>query len=310
MPDWPELPFSEWRDTYATLHLWTQIVGKFRLVQSPWINHSWHATFYLTARGLTTSPIPYRSTQFEMQFDFVAHTLLIQTAEGITETIELRSRSVADFYGELLSKLRKLRMEIEIHPTPNEMEVAIPFPEDEQHATYDPVFANRFWRILLNADRVFKEFRSRFIGKCSPVHFFWGSFDLAVTRFSGRKAPEHPGQVPHLPDWVAKEAYSHEVSSCGFWPGSVQVPYPAFYAYAYPEPEGFKERKILPDEAFYHPELREFLLPYDVVRTSNTPETTLLNFMQTSYEAGADLGKWDRPSLEWRAAMLPLWKHR
>ncbi|MGH9856413.1 MAG: DUF5996 family protein, partial [Acidobacteriota bacterium] len=219
MTPWPELPFAEWKDTYATLHLWTQIVGKFRLVQSPWINHSWHATFYVTSRGLTTSAIPYRSIQFDMQFDFVAHRLLIQTPDDAIESVELRSRTVADFYRDVLAKLQKLGIEIQIHPIPNEMEVAIPFPEDEKHATYDPEFANRFWRIVLSADRVFKEFRSRFIGKCSPVHFFWGSFDLAVTRFSGRKAPEHPGNVPHLPDWVAKEAYSHEVSSCGFWPG-------------------------------------------------------------------------------------------
>jgi hypothetical protein len=295
---WPELPFTEWKDTYATLHLWTQIVGKFRLVQSPWINHSWHATFYLTSRGLTTSLIPYKSSQFEMQFDFVAHKLLIQTPDNGMESVELRSRTVADFYGDLMARLRKLAIEIKIHPIPNEMEVAIPFHEDEKHATYDPEFANRFWRLLLSADRVFKEFRSRFIGKCSPVHFFWGSFDLAVTRFSGRKAPEHPGKVPHLPDWVAKEAYSHEVSSCGFWPGSEQVPFPAFYAYAYPEPPGFKQATIFPAEGSYHPVLREFLLPYDAVRTSNTPEKLLLDFLQSTYDAAADLAKWDRTALE------------
>jgi hypothetical protein len=300
MMAWPELPFAEWKDTCATLHLWTQIVGKHRLVQSPWLNHSWHATFYVTARGLTSSPIPYQDHQFEMQFDFVEHKLWIHTPDRVVESVALRSRSVADFYRDLRAKLQKLGIEIKIHPIPNEMEVAIPFHEDEKHASYDPEFANRFWRIVLSADRVFKEFRSRFVGKCSPVHFFWGSFDLAVTRFSGRKAPEHPGNVPHLPDWVAKEAYSHEVSSCGFWPGSEQLPYPAFYAYAYPEPPGFKETKILPAEASYHPVLREFLLPYDAVRTSSEPEKILLDFMQSTYEAAADLAKWDRAAFEKR----------
>jgi hypothetical protein len=300
MTAWPELPYQDWKDTYATLHLWTQIVGKYRLVQSPWLNHSWHATFYVTSRGLTTSAIPYGSAQFDMQFDFVSHRLWIHTPDKDGESVELRSRSVANFYAELQAKLQKLGIAIQIHPIPNEMEVAIPFDKDEQHATYDPEYANRFWRIVLSADRVFKEFRSRFIGKCSPVHFFWGSFDLAVTRFSGRKAPEHPGNVPHLPDWVAKEAYSHEVSSCGFWPGSEQAPDPAFYAYAYPEPPGFKEVNVLPAEATYHPVLREFLLPYDAVRKSSTPEKTLLDFMQSTYEAAADLAKWDRAALEKR----------
>jgi hypothetical protein len=298
--DWPELLFSQWKDTCATLHLWTQIVGKFRLVQSPWINHSWHATFYVTTRGFTTSPIPYRSNPFEIHFDFIAHNVVIQCADGRTERLELRSRSVADFYGELIAKLKSLGIEITIHPIPNEMEVAIPFHEDHEHATYDAVSANRFWHAVLHADRVFKLFRSRFLGKCSPVHFFWGSFDLAVTRFSGRKAPEHPGNVPHLPDWVAKEAYSHEVSSCGFWPGSEQVPFAAFYAYAYPEPSGFKESKVLPAEASYHPVLREFLLPYDAVRTSTQPDKMLLDFMQSTYEAAADLANWDRMALEKR----------
>jgi len=233
-----------------------------------------------------------------MDFDFLIHKLLIQSANGSTETVELRPRSVADFYSEVLAKLQNLGIEVRIHTTPNEVAVAIPFEQDDQHCSYDVEFANRWWRILLNVDRIFKEFRSRFVGKCSPVHLFWGSFDLAVTRFSGRPAPEHPGNVPHLPDWVAKEAYSHEVSSCGFWPGSEQVPLPLFYSYAYPEPPGFKETKVLPDEASYNNDAREFILPYEAVRNSNSPDEILLKFLQTTYDAAADTGKWDKALLE------------
>ena len=233
-----------------------------------------------------------------MDFDFLIHKLVIQSSNGFTEIVELRPRSVADFYKEILDKLHKLGIEAGIHTTPNEVEVAIPFEKDEQHRSYDAEFANRWWRILLNVDRIFKEFRSRFIGKCSPVHLFWGSFDLAVTRFSGRRAPEHPGNVPHLPDWVAKEAYSHEVSSCGFWPGSKKVPLPLFYSYAYPEPPGFKATKVLPIEASYNDDAREFILSYDVVRNSTNPDEVLLTFLQTTYDAAADTGKWDRGSLE------------
>jgi hypothetical protein len=295
---WPDLPFHFWKDTYLTLHLWTQIVGKIRLVQTPWVNHSWHATLYVTSRGLTTSPIPHGSRTFQMDFDFIDHRLLIQTGEGEVEALRLGPRSVADFYRELLARLAELDLLVKIHEAPNEMAEAIPFARDDGHASYDPDAVHRLWRILAQADRVFKKFRARFIGKCSPVHFFWGGFDLAVTRFSGRRAPEHPGGIPHLPDWVTREAYSHEVSSCGFWPGSEQVPHPAFYSYAYPEPQGFSAAPVRPSGAGYHRGLREFLLPYEEVRRSPSPDGCLLDFLQTSYEAAADLGAWNRRELE------------
>jgi hypothetical protein len=295
---WPSLPFSEWKDTYATLHLWTQIVGKIRLAQTPPINHSWHTTLYVTARGLTTSPIPAGNRAFQIDFDFIDHKLLIQSSDGGVETMALAPRSVADFYRELFDRLAELDLRVKIHTTPNELADPIPFPEDEEHAAYDADYVHRFWRALIQADRVLKQFRGGFVGKCSPVHFFWGSFDLAVTRFSGRPAPEHPGGVPHLPDRVTREAYSHEVSSCGFWPGSEQLPEPVFYAYAYPEPEGFRTARVRPGEAAYHPALREFLLPYDAVRQSASPDAALLAFLQSSYEAAADFGGWDRPALE------------
>lgn len=295
---WPSLPFQEWKDTYATLHMWTQIVGKIRLVQTPWINHSWHTTLYLTSRGLTTSPIPYGNRIFEIYFDFIDHKLLIQTNDGGTKTISLVPRSVADFYNELFAKLAELKLQVKIHTTPNEVATPIPFEEDFEHASYDAEYANRFWRALVQADRVFKRFRARFIGKCSPVHFFWGSFDLAVTRFSGRRAPEHPGGIPHLPDWVTREAYSHEVSSCGFWPGSEQIPEPVFYSYAYPEPEGYSSAMVQPGGAGYNSELREFIFPYDEVRQSASPDEALLEFLQSSYEAAADFGGWNRSELE------------
>lgn len=296
--EWPALPYEDWKQTCQTLHLWTQIAGKYRLTQSPWLNHSWHATFYVTSRGLTSSVIPYRSNHFQLDFDFVDHKLLLQTAEGAGETVELKSRSVASFYKEVATRLKTLGIEIRIHGKPNEVEPAIPFLRDEQHASYDPVFVHRFWKILLNVDRVFKQFRAQFIGKCSPVHFFWGSFDLAVTRFSGRTAPEHPGNVPNLPDWVAREAYSHEVCSAGFWPGSEQVPFPLFYSYIYPEPSGYKEAQVEPSDGYYHPDLREFVLPYEAVRTSDDPERTLLEFLRSTYNAAADSARWDRGSLE------------
>ncbi len=267
---WPSLPLDEWKETYATLHMWTQVVGKIRFAQTPWVNHSWHVTLYVTSRGLTTSPIPYGEKTFEIDFDFIDHRLVIETSAGDVRHIELRPRTVADFYGEVMSTLRDLGLDIRIHTLPNEVADPVPFEKDLQHAFYDPDYANRFWRILVQTDRVFKEFRARFIGKCSPVHFFWGSFDMAVTRFSGRTAPPHPGGVPHLPDVVAREAYSHEVSSCGFWPGGGPVPYPVFYSYAYPAPEGFKDAAVKPPAAFYSADLGEFLLPYDEVRTVQT----------------------------------------
>ncbi len=295
---WPALVYDEWQDTQATLHLWTQIVGKIRLVQTPWVNHSWHVPLYLTARGLTTSPIPYGSRTFDIEFDFLDHQLRIRTTEGTTESLRLAPRAVADFYQELFARLKTLGLDIAIRTTPNEIPDATPFDRDWTHAAYDAEQAGRFWRALVQADRVLKAFRSRFVGKSSPVHFFWGSFDLAVTRFSGRGAPPHRGGVPNLPDWVAREAYSHEVSSCGFWPGGEAMPYPVFYAYAYPEPEGFKSASLRPAGARYDAGLGEFVLPYDDVRQAASPDAMLLDFLQSSYEAAADLGAWDRPALE------------
>ncbi len=295
---WPDLPFEEWKDTCGTLHMWTQIVGKIRRTQAPWINHSWHVPLYLTARGMTTSPIPYGARTFQIDFDFIEHRLLIETGDGMNKTIALAPRSVADFYRELFSHLSELGIGIKIHTTPNEVADAIPFEQDNVHASYDAEYANRFWRCLLQVERVFRQFRSGFIGKCSPIHFFWGSFDLAVTRFSGRLAPTHPGGIPNCPDWVVREAYSHEVSSCGFWAGSELMPYPVFYAYAYPEPPGFDTARVRPEKAGYNAEFREFILPYDEVRQASSPDAALLAFLQDSYEAAADLGKWDRPMLE------------
>jgi hypothetical protein len=295
---WPNLPLEEWQDTYATLHRWTQIVGKVRLSQTPWVNHSWHVPLYVTSRGLTTSPIPHGDRTFDITFDFFHHRLLIQTSDGDEGALPLNPQSVAAFHAELLRKLGALGFGVSIHDSPNELEDATPFAEDRSHASYDPAYATRFWRVLVQADRVFQKFRARFIGKCSPVHFFWGSFDLAVTRFSGRPAPLHPGGVPHLPDWVAREAYSHEVSSCGFWPGGGPHPFPLFYSYAYPEPKGFASAAVKPEGAFYSGDLHEWILPYSVVREAASPDDTLLAFLETTYEAGANLGGWDRAALE------------
>ncbi|HJR60372.1 MAG TPA: DUF5996 family protein [Vicinamibacterales bacterium] len=295
---WPSLPLDQWRETCATLHMWTQIVGKIRLVQTPWINHSWHATLYLVARGLTTSPVAHGTRIFQIDFDFIDHQLRIQTTDGSTGGFALEPQSVATFYARLMEEMRRLHLDVKIWGTPNEVVDAIPFDQDDVHRAYDREYVSRFWRILVQADRIFKVFRSRYIGKCSPVHFFWGAPDLAVTRFSGRRAPEHPGGVPNLPDRVTREAYSHEVSSCGFWAGGGPIPYPAFYSYAYPEPAGFADAAIKPAEAFYSTDLREFVLPYDVVRQSASPDDTLLAFLQTTYEAAADLAKWDRALLE------------
>jgi len=295
---WPSLPLEAWEDTFATLHRWTQIVGKIRLVQTPWINHSWHVPLYVTARGLTTSPIPYGARTFEITFDFQSHRLIVQTGDGAVETLPLRPQSVADFHDQVLRTLDGLGLAVTIHGSPNEVEDATPFAEDRVHDSYDPEYATRFWRVIVQASRVFQEFRSPFLGKCSPVHFFWGSFDLAVTRFSGRSAPPHPGGIPNMPDWIAREAYSHEVSSCGFWPGGGPHPYPLFYSYAYPEPEGFTSAAVEPEGAFYSDGLREWVLPYDAVRSAASPDQALLTFLQTTYEAAADLGRWDRSALE------------
>ncbi len=295
---WPSLPLEAWADTSATLHLWTQIAGKVRLAQSPWINHSWHITLYVTARGLTTSPIPHGVRTFEIDFDFVAHELVVRSSDGDTGGFALEPQSVATFYQRLMAVLDRLGLHVDIRRLPNEVADPIPFDQDEIHRAYDPEYANRFWRVLVQTDRVFKEFRARFIGKCSPVHYFWGAPDLAVTRFSGRRAPEHPGGVPNLPDWVTREAYSHEVSSCGFWSGGGPVPYPVFYAYAYPEPAGFSAASIAPSAAFYSDDLHEFILPYDAVREAASPDSTLLEFLQSTYEAAANLANWDREALE------------
>jgi hypothetical protein len=290
---WPSLPLEEWKDTYATLHMWTQIVGKIRLVQSPPINHWWQVPLYVSACGLTTTPIPHGTRSFELEFDFINHHLLVSTSDGIRETIALRPRSVADFYRELMTLLGSMKLEVKINAGPDEVADPIPFAEDDTHASYDPEYANRFWRILLQSDRVFKEFRSRFVGKCSPVHFFWGSFDLAVTRFSGRRAPERPEA-----DSITREAYSHEVISHGFWPGSGNVTAPAFYSYTAPEPQGLPEAPIRPASAYYNRETSGFVLLYDDVRLSASPDDTLLEFLQSTYEAGANAAKWDRSSLE------------
>src|SRR5213592_1674209 len=289
---WPSLPFAEWKDTASTLHMWTQIVGKIRLTRTPWINHSWHVTLYLTARGLTTSPIPHPAGIFEIRFDFIDHELRILKSDGAMRVIELRPKSVAAFYREVMAGLSELKIDTKINTTPNEVEPAIPFEHDDKHRSNDLEYANRFWHVLAQSDRMFKEFRSRFCGKCSPVHFFWGSFDLAVTRFSGRPAPAHPGGVPHLPDEITREAYSQEVSSLGFWPGNASAPMPIFYSYAYPEPPGFADAKIQPESASYHKKLREFILPYDALRTAESPDEVLLNFAQSTYDAASVLGKW------------------
>jgi Family of unknown function (DUF5996) len=295
---WPSLPFAEWKETAETLHMWTQIIGKIRLTQTPWINHSWHVTLYLTSRGLTTSPIPHGLSTFEIVFDFIDHQLRIEKSDGAGRTIELKPRSVAAFYRTVMEALGDLDLSVSINTMPNEIENPIAFDRDEEHRSYDYQYANRFWRVLVQADRVFKEFRSRFCGKCSPVHFFWGSFDLAVTRFSGRPAPPHPGGVPHLPDAIAREAYSQEVSSLGFWPGNASAPTPIFYSYAYPEPPGFADAKIQPEAASYHKQMREFILPYDTVRIAESPNEVLLDFAQSAYDAVSKLGKWDRTALE------------
>lgn len=293
---WPSLALDSWQDTYSTLHMWTQIVGKIRLVQTPWINHSWHVPLYLTARGLTTSTIPYDSRIFQIDFDFIDHQLQIATSEGQMQTIQLQPRSVANFYQAVMDALASLDLAIAINTLPNEVTEAIPFERDETHNAYDADYANRFWRVLLQSERIFREFRSFFRGKVSPVHFFWGSFDLAVTRFSGRSAPQHPGGVPNLPDAVAIEAYSQEVSSAGFWPGA-GLGYPAFYSYAYPTPDEFKQASVQPEAAFFHEELGEFILPYDRVREAKDPEQVLLSFLQSTYEAEANLANWDRDAL-------------
>jgi hypothetical protein len=290
---WPELHLDDWKDTCSTLHMWTQIVGKVRLALSPHVNQWWEVPLYVSARGLTTSPIPYRDGIFELEFDFLRHVLTLQTSGGPLKKLRLRPKPVAEFYRELMGSMKSLGIEVRIWTMPQEVPNPIPFEKDFEHASYDREQAARFWKILLAVDSVFTEFRGRFIGKDSPVHFFWGSFDLAVTRFSGRRAPQRAGA-----DAVAREAYSHEVISAGFWPGSGDIKDAAFYAYAVPEPKGFAESSIKPGRAFYHAQMHEFFLMYDDVRNSASPRDTLLKFLQSTYAAAANLGKWDRAALE------------
>lgn len=296
---WPDLPYSAWQDTRDTLHLWTQIVGKVRLAQTPWANHSWHVVLYVTTYGLTTSPIAHRGCTFQIDFDFIDHVLWVRTSNGDARQFPLAPMPVADFRSQLFAAMEELGLDIQINTVPSEIADGIPFDQDRTHASYDRDYAHRFWRVLLSTHEVLTHFRTGFIGKVSPVHFFWGSFDLAVTRFSGRRAPRHPGGVPHLPDSVAREAYSHELSSAGFWPGSVgPVSYAAHYSYAYPAPEGFAAAAIRPTQAFFSKDLGEFILPYEAVRKQPDPERALMEFLQSTYDAAANLGKWDRTSLE------------
>ncbi len=296
---WPELPHAAAKDTRDTLHLWTQVVGKIRLALTPWLNHSWHVTLYVTARGLTTSPIPYERAAFQIDFDFIDHVLRVRTSSGRSSEVMLSPMPVAEFYAALMGALGELGIGVHISTMPCEIADAIPFDQDRAHIAYDREYANRLWRVLASAQQVMAHFRTGFLGKASPVHVFWGSFDLAVTRFSGRRAPRHPGGVPHLPDAVAREAYSHEVSSAGFWPGGGgPVEYPAFYSYAYPAPDGFAAARVNPSEAFFHKEMGEFILPYDAVRSAPDPDGALMDFLQSTYEAAAELAKWDRKALE------------
>jgi hypothetical protein len=288
---WPELPLAAWQGTYDTLHMWTQIVGKIRLTLTPLVNHWWNATLYVTARGLTTSPIPYAGGTFEIRFDLISHRLVIETSDGAVRALELAPRTVADFYAEVMSTLKSLGVAVTIHATPDEVPDPIPFAEDRVHKSYDREFVDRFRRILNSVDTVLKQFRGGFLGKCSPVHFFWGSFDLAVTRFSGRPAPPRPNRM-------MQEAYSHEVSSAGFWPGGGDIKGPAFYSYTAPEPAGFQTYRVRPDAALYHSGMGEFVLMYDDIREAASPQKELMAFLASTYEAGANLAKWDRASLE------------
>jgi hypothetical protein len=296
--DWPQLQFGELKDTIATVQLWAQIVGKIRLRKTPWLNHSWHVTLYVSPTGLTTNSIPYKDGFFKIDFDFINHQLIITCSSGNTEVVKLYPRSVASFYHELFEKLAKMGIDVKIYAKPNELDPAIPFAEDETHASYDAEQINRYWKALVKIDGVFTRFRAGFTGKCSPVHLFWGAFDLAVTRFSGRKAPLHPGGAPNMPDNVMQEAYSHEVSSAGFWPGSADFPFPAFYAYCYPTPPAFGTQPVKPEAAFYSRDMGEFFLKYEDVIAADNPETTLLAFLHSTYEAAANTGNWDRQNLE------------
>jgi hypothetical protein len=295
---WPELQFAAWNDTRTTLQLWTQIVGKIRLEQTPWLNHSWHVALYVTSRGLGTSPIPHGNRSFDIEFDFIDHALRITVNDGNARRLPLRAQSVQEFYRALNAALGELNIAVAVNPRPCEIPAATPFDQDTAHAAYDPEFARRFWQVLVQSDRVFKHFRTGFLGKCSPVHFFWGSFDLAVTRFSGRRAPPFPGTAPGVSAAIMREAYSHEVSSAGFWPGGNGTDFPAFYSYTYPVTPAFGKRTAQPAAAYFSETLGEYLLPYEAVRTSSDPDATLLSFLQSTYEAAAITADWDRSSLE------------
>jgi Family of unknown function (DUF5996) len=293
---WPELTLASWKDTCETLHIWTQVVGKIRLALEPMANHWWQVTLYVSARGLTTSLMHGNGAGLEIEFDFIDHDLVFKAARGDVRRLPLKAQPVADFYAETMATLTDLGVEVSILARPVEVPESIPFAADQRRRPYDAGAAKRFWLALSQMQRVLAGFRAGFIGKASPVHFFWGGFDLAVTRFSGRTAPEHPGGVPNCADWVMKEAYSHEVSSCGYWPGGGAEG--CFYAYAYPEPDGFADCQVEPAEAYYDHELGEFLLPYTAVRTADEPDKVLLSFVQGTYDAAADLGRWDRKALE------------
>ncbi len=301
---WPDLPLSAWNETCDTLQLWTQIAGKVRIAVTPLINHWWNATFLVTARGLAAPAMPYAGGTFDIVFDFASHRLVIETSDGCVESFALKPMAVGDFYAEFMQRLRRLGIDVHIWTVPSEIENAVPFDQDRTHAQYDPVYVQKFWRALLQSHRVMNEFRARFIGKVSPVHFFWGSFDLAVTRFSGRTAPPPKGVTPNVANWVMAEAYSHEVSSCGFWPGNGGYGRAAFYVYAYPEPAGYGDTRLQTAEAFYDKNLGQFILPYDAVRQATDPDTLLLGFLQETYAAAADLAKWDRNALE-RSPLSP-----
>jgi hypothetical protein len=300
---WPELPWQDWEPTISTLHRWVQIVGKVRLAQAPPLNHWWQVPLYVTARGLTTSPIPYRDREFQVDLDFVEHRLVVSDSEPGAFTMALEPRSVARFYREFMAGLWSRGIEVSIRPHPVEVVDAIPFEQDERHASYDRHQAQLLWRALVDADRVMKAFQTGFVGKASPVHLFWGGFDLATSRFSGHPAPRHPGGVPNCPGWVMEEAESHQNVTVGWWPLS-EAPGPAFYAYAYPEPDGFRAAEVHPADAYFDDRFREFLLPYDAVRTAADPDAAVLQFLRSTYQAGADLGGWDRSALE--PSELPL----
>ncbi|MDP9206054.1 MAG: DUF5996 family protein [Gemmatimonadota bacterium] len=304
---WPRLALDDWAPTQSTLHRWTQIVGKTRLALAPMQNHWWQVVLYITERGLTTSPIPYDGRTFDVSFDLTGHKLIARTSDGDLRTLPLRSQSVADFYAEYMAMLRSLDIEVKIMPVPVEMPDTLRFAEDRTHASYDPDAAHRCWQAFVHADRALKEFRGRFIGKSSPSHFWWGGFDISCTRFSGRPAPTHPGGIPNCPDYVTVEGYSHECISAGFWPGSLGGPVsePAFYAYSYPEPPGYDVARVRPEASYYHRDMHDWILPYESVRTSADPERAVLDFFQTTYEAAADLAKWDRKSLERPADWTP-----